>query len=171
MNSKINRIARKLVIAAGENVLDDYFTFYSDGAWTVQIIRNLLKFVNLMILTPGAYITNISKIDEYIGYLSDVKLDDMNTNSAVQEIKQILKDVKKDYDKYEELKEEEKETEILLQQYNNELEKLKVFLQAYEKSCVNVFNTRYIEDEDNVNSLLQIIHEKGNYVFNKKGEK
>ena len=168
MDSKINRIARKLVIAAGNNVFDDYFTFYSDGAWVIQVVRNLLKIINLMITTPGAYITNISKLDEYVSYLSDIKFDDMNTNSAIKEIKQILKNMKKDYNKYEQSKEQEDEVEKSLQKYNAELKQLKIFLEAYEKSCINVFNTRYIEDEDNVNNLLQVIHEKGNYVFNKK---
>ena len=52
--------------------------------------------------------------------------------------------------------------------YNASLNEFKQFLQAYERSCVNVFKNRYIEDEENVNSLLQVIHEKGNEVFNKK---
>jgi hypothetical protein len=70
MESKINRIARKLVIAAGNNVFDDYFTFYSDGAWVVEVVRNLIKYVNAMLVTPGSYTVNISKLDEYVNYLS-----------------------------------------------------------------------------------------------------
>jgi hypothetical protein len=33
--SGINKIARKLVMASGNNVFDDFFAFYSDGQWVV----------------------------------------------------------------------------------------------------------------------------------------
>lgn len=170
MESKINRIARKLVIAAGNNVFDDYFTFYSDGAWVVEVVRNLIKYVNAMLVTPGSYTVNISKLDEYVNYLSQVKLDDMNTSSSIKEINSIVKDIKKDYDKYEESIQENKNSQEFLKKYNDELQQLKTFLIAYQSSCVNVFKNRYIQDEDNVNNLLSIIHDKGNYIFNKKGE-
>lgn len=168
MESKINRIARKLVIAAGNNVFDDYFTFYSDGAWVVEVVRNLIKYVNAMLVTPGSYTVNISKLDEYVNYLSQVKLDDMNTSSSVKEINSMVKDIKKDYDKYEESLQENKNGQEFLKKYNDELQQLKTFLMAYQSSCVNVFKNRYIQDEDNVSNLLSVIHDKGNYVFNKK---
>lgn len=163
MNSRINRIARKLVIAAGNNVFDDYFTFYSDGAWVVQVVRKMISTVNNMILTPGLYNDNISKLDECINYLEDSDVDEMSVSSSLKEIKKYIKKIKDFYNDYIEDKKNNK--------YNASLNEFKQFLQAYERSCVNVFKNRYIEDEDNVNSLLQVIHEKGNYVFNKKGEK
>jgi len=165
MDSRINRIARKLVIAAGNNVFDDYFTFYSDGRFVVENVRNLINVVNKLLETSGNYNTNIQKIDEYVGYLSEVKLDEMNTSSSVKEIKQIIKDIKKSYDKYE--KSEDEEVSKLLEDYNDLLEKLKEFLIAYESSCVSSFKTRFVEDEDNVNSLLETIRECGNDVLNK----
>ena len=160
MNSKINRIARKLVIAAGNNVFDDYFTFYSDGAWVVQVVRKMISTVNNMILTPGLYNDNISKLDECINYLEDSDVDEMSISSSLKEIKKYIKKIKDFYDDYIE---DEKNNK-----YNASLNEFKQFLQAYERSCVNVFKNRYIEDEENVNSLLQVIHEKGNEVFNKK---
>ena len=160
MDSRINRIARKLVIAAGNNVFDDYFTFYSDGAWVVQVVRKMISTVNNMILTPGLYNDNISKLDECINYLEDSDVDEMSVSSSLKEIKKYIKKIKDFYDDYVEDKKNNK--------YNASLNEFKQFLQAYERSCVNVFKNRYIEDEDNVNSLLQVIHEKGNEIFNNK---
>lgn len=160
MNSRINRIARKLVIAAGNNVFDDYFTFYSDGAWVVQVVRKMISTVNNMILTPGLYNDNISKLDECINYLEDSDVDEMSISSSLKEIKKYIKKIKDFYNDYIEDKKNNK--------YNASLNEFKQFLQAYERSCVNVFKNRYIEDEDNVNSLLQVIHEKGNEIFNNK---
>lgn len=160
MDSRINRIARKLVIAAGNNVFDDYFTFYSDGAWVVQVVRKMISTVNNMILTPGLYNDNISKLDECINYLEDSDVDEMSVSSSLKEIKKYIKKIKDFYNDYIEDKKNNK--------YNASLNEFKQFLQAYERSCVNVFKNRYIEDEDNVNSLLQVIHEKGNEIFNNK---
>lgn len=164
MDSRINRIARKLVIAAGNNVFDDYFTFYTDGRFVVENVRNLIDVVNNLLKTPGAYNNSIPKIDEYVGYLSEIKLDEMSTSSSVKEIKKLVKDMKKSYQNYDKA---DDEVSDLLDKYNADLEKLKQFLIAYESSCVSAFKTRFVEDEDNVNNLLETIRECGNDVFNK----
>ena len=163
MDSKINRIARKLVIAAGNNVFDDYFTFYSDGAWVIQVVRKLQDSIRKMQMTPGAYIKNISKVDESVSYLSSTSVDEMSVSSSLKEIKSFIKKINDNYDTY--VKENSKKK---LKEYNDSLIELKQFLDSYEETCVNAFKNRYTEDEDNVNSLLQVIHEKGNEVFNKK---
>ena len=165
MDSRINRIARKLVIAAGNNVFDDYFTFYTDGRFVVENVRNLIDVVNNLLKTPGAYNNYVPKIDEYVGYLSEIKLDEMSTSSSVKEIKKLIKDMKKSYQNYD--KAGDDEVSDLLNKYNEDLEKLKQFLIAYESSCVSSFKTRFVEDEDNVNNLLETIRECGNDVFNK----
>jgi hypothetical protein len=114
-------------------------------------------------MTPGAYIKNISKVDECVSYLSSTDVDEMSVSSNLKQIKSFLKKIKDNYSKY--VKENSKEK---LKQYNDGLIELKQFLDAYEKTCVNAFKNRYTEDESNVNSLLQVIHEKGNEVLNKK---
>ena len=40
------------------------------------------------------------------------------------------------------------------------------YVDAFEKSCVNMVRNRYIEDEENVRNLLDVIHKTGNFVLN-----
>ena len=42
------------------------------------------------------------------------------------------------------------------------------YVDAFEKSCVNMVRNRYIEDEENVRNLLDVIHETGSFVMNGK---
>ena len=98
--SGINKIARKLVMASGNNVFDDFFAFYSDGQWVVQICRKLIQTLNVLKTNINNYNTNIPVIDEYIQYLQDVKLDDMNTNESVKQIKSQIKNIKKSLDEW-----------------------------------------------------------------------
>lgn len=162
--SGINKIARKLVMASGNNVFDDFFAFYSDGQWVVQICRKLIQTLNVLKTNINNYNTNIPVIDEYIQYLQDVKLDDMNTNESVKQIKSQIKNIKKIYlDFLEEQDELKKNKEN--EKYIQSIKKLIQFMIVYERSCVNIFKNRYVQDESNVYNLLSVIRQNGNKVI------
>jgi len=61
-----------------------------------------------MILTPGLYNDNISKLDECINYLEDSDVDEMSVSSSLKEIKKYIKKIKDFYDDYVEDKKNNK---------------------------------------------------------------
>ncbi|MBR4316378.1 MAG: hypothetical protein IKP65_05380 [Alphaproteobacteria bacterium] len=97
------------------------------------------------------YITNIAELEENINFLKDIKLDEFSISSANTEYKKLLSQIKKTYNNYENNNEE-------LQEYYNSIKEMKKYNQSYEKSCINVFRKKYIEDEDNIRNLLDTIH-------------
>jgi hypothetical protein len=62
LESRINRIARNIVIAAGNNVFDDYFDFYADGSWVIDICRTLIRTINVLNSSIDSYNINFPVI-------------------------------------------------------------------------------------------------------------
>ena len=166
MNSRINKIARKIVIASGGNVFDDYFDFYRDGKWVIQICRTLIKTLG-MINAIQSYNKKIQKIDEYVNYLKDVDLQDMNVKQSYKKIDFYVKEIKKSYDKYI-MQEEPQERDKFLGNYKKQINDLIQFIAGYEESCVNIYKRRYVEDYENLSNLLKTMKQGGIKVLNKK---
>ena len=166
MNSRINKIARKIVIDAGNNVFDDYFDFYSDGKWVIKICRTLIKTLG-MINAIQSYNKKIQKINEYVNYLKDVDLQDMNTKQSYSKVNFYVKKIKKSYNKYI-MQEEPQERDKFLGNYKKQVSDLIQFIVGYEESCVSIYNRRYVEDHENVSNLLETVEQGGIEVLNKK---
>lgn len=165
LESRINRIARNIVIAAGNNVFDDYFDFYADGSWVIDICRTLIRTINVLNSSIDSYNNNFPVIQEYLSYLKQVDLDDMNTSSAYSQINDKIKTIKNIFDSYENQLDENRKNKFL-QLYKKELKTLKVFINSYLTSCINIFKRRYVQDEYNVKNLLDTIHSKGISILN-----
>lgn len=163
MNAKVNKIARKIVMASGKNVFDDFYDFYSDGKWIIQITRNIYKIIQAMSTKITAYNTNIVKLDEQINYMKGVKMSDMGTSSALKSYNKFIKNIKKYYENYDKEEDENKKKQIY-EDYMNEINEMKAFNKSYEESCVNVFLKRYREDYENVKNLLNLIENSGKFV-------
>lgn len=166
MNSKINKIARKIVIASGSNVFDDYFDFYSDGKWVIQICRTLIKTLRIISVIKS-YNNKIQKIDEYVNYLNNIDLQDMNIKQSYKKIDSYVKEIKKSYDKYI-MQEEPQERDKFLGNYKKQVNDLIQFIAGYQESCVSVYKRRYTDDYENVSNLLETMKQGGTDVLNKK---
>lgn len=151
----------KKIKAANNNILDDFYDFYEDGNELMKIMKNINAILVQMSGNSDNYITNIAELEENINFLKDIKLDEFSISSANTEYKKLLSQIKKTYNNYENNNEE-------LQEYYNSIKEMKKYNQSYEKSCINVFRKKYIEDEDNIRNLLDTIHQTGNNILNGK---
>ena len=151
----------KKIKAANNNILDDFYDFYEDDNELMKIMKNINAILVQMSGNADNYITNIAELEENINFLKDIKLDEFSISSANTEYKKLLSQIKKTYNNYENNNEE-------LQEYYNSIKEMKKYNQSYEKSCINVFRKKYIEDEDNIRNLLDTIHQTGNNILNGK---
>ena len=162
--ANIAAMARNIVASGGENVLDDYYAFYNDGKWMVTVARKMSGVLSTMAESISDYATSLPKLEECIGYVSDVGLDEMGTKSCAKELDNRLSGLKSKYSEWE--KADDSEKAGLSDEYRKMTTDMKKYVDAFEKSCVNMVRNRYIEDEDNVRSLLDVIHDTGNFVMN-----
>lgn len=162
--ANIAAMARNIVASGGENVLDDYYAFYNDGKWMVTVARKILSVLSTMAGSISDYATSLPKLEECIGYVSDVSLDEMGTKSCAKELGDRLSGLKDKYSEWE--KAEDSKKAGLSDEYRKMATDMKEYVDAFEKSCVNMVRNRYIEDEENVRNLLDVIHKTGNFVLN-----
>lgn len=162
--ANIAAMARSIVASGGENVLDDYYAFYNDGKWIVTVARKMSGVLSTMAESLSDYATSLPKLEECIGYVSDVGLDEMGTKSCAKELGDRLSGLKSKYSEWE--KADDSEKAGLSDEYRKTATDMKKYVDAFEKSCVNMVRNRYIEDEDNVRNLLDVIHDTGNFVMN-----
>lgn len=163
--NKWGKVINKIAKSSGNNILDDLYDFYEDGNQLINIIRQINSIIYEMKQKIDNYITNISDLEENINYLKEIKIDEFSTSSSYTEYKNKLNQIKKSYVKYENDENDEKKKEEL-KEYRDLLDEMKKYNDSYEKSCINVFRQKYLEDEDNVRNLLDTIHESGNNILN-----
>ena len=145
-------VARRIVAASGRNVFDDYFTFYQDGKWLVEVVRKLKATVSRIGEKPSNAVMLMPKVEENLGYLKDVDLEEMSVSSANDAIKPMAERLRDAVNNGGDVADAA-----------NELHK---YLESYEKSCRDVMRNRYSDDERDVSGLLDTIRESGNYVIN-----
>lgn len=160
----IEKIARKIVMAGNGNVLEDYYKFYNDGKWVVDVVRRISKTLLTMGESMTDYSVSIPKLEECLEYIEGAKLGEMDTASCAKELRDKIADMKKKYDEWE--KADSAGQAKLSDEYKATVLTLRDYILSYEKSCVNMFRNRYIDDEENVRNLLDIIHKNGNAVMN-----
>ena len=162
--ANVAAMARSIVASGGDNVLDDYYTFYNDGRWIVTVARKLSGVLSTMAGSISDYATSLPKLEECIGYVSDVSLDEMGTKSCAKFLGARLSGLKSKYSEWE--KADDSEKAGLSDEYRKMVTGMRDYVDAFEKSCVNMVRNRYIEDEENVRNLLDVIHEAGSFVLN-----
>ena len=167
--ANVASMARNIVASGGENILDDYYTFYNDGRWMVTVARKISSVLSTMAGSISDYATSLPKLEECIGYVSDVDLDEMGTKSCAKELGDRLSGLKDKYSEWE--KAEDSEKADLSDEYRKMATDMKEYVDAFEESCVNMVRNRYIEDEENVRNLLDVIHKTGNFVLNNNAKK
>lgn len=149
-------MARRIVAASGQNVFDDYFTFYQDGKWLVEIVRRLKGVVSKMEERPSDAVKLMPKAMECVGYINDVKLDEMGTSDAKKRIEGMVSDLRKAADASD------------MEGVSNAAAEFRDYLKSYETSCSDAMKIRYADDEADVSGLLETIRDAGNYVFNQQ---
>lgn len=149
-------VARRIVAASGRNVLDDYFTFYQDGKWLVEVVRRLLSTVDRIEKNSGDALALTPKMDECVRYVSGVSVEEMGSGNAAKEIKGQADALSGAIDSGDAA-----DVERIAKEFGE-------YLSKYEESCVNVMRNRYVDDERNVSGLLKTIRESGNYVMNRR---
>ena len=159
----IESIARNIVASGGGNVLDDYYRFYNDGKWAVEVVRKIIATLTQM-NTMESYSVRLPKLEECIGYLDDVKLDELGVDSFEKEMKKHLKSIKKSYDDWDDADDDGKVAKY--DEFMDNVATARDYAVAFEKSCVNAFRNRYIDDEQNVRNLLGVIQDAGNKIMN-----
>ena len=152
----VERIARRIVVAAGENVFGDYFKFYNDGKWIVQVTRKIAEVLAKMESSIASHSAYIPKLEEDVGYISDIKNEDFGMASCKKELNGRLEELKKKYAEWEKAGDDEKTG--LYDEYNEIVRKAREYAVAFEQSAVNMMRNRYIEDEENVRNPLNVIH-------------
>ena len=155
-------IARRIV-ADKANILDDYYRFYNDGGWLVEVVRKLSATLGGMRGGIENHLNYLPKLEECAGYLDDVRLDELGTASFAKEVKRQVTAIKKAYDGWEKAGEESRTAKYDV--YMETLDTLWKYVVAFEKSCVNAFRNRYVEDRDNVRNLLDAIVSNGKDVL------
>lgn len=166
MNS-VSKIALNIVAGDnGKNPLDEYYRFYNDGKWVVEVARKLSSVLSSMKEKVTNYSSYIPKFEECLGYISDAGLDEMGTDSCAKELRKNVADIKKKYSEW--LKAPDDAKSAMADEYFMLIAGVKDYVVAFEKSCMNVFRNRYVEDEANVRNLLEVVHNAGNYVINEK---
>ncbi len=162
--SSVAGIARSIIASGSENILDDYYTFYNDGKWMVTVARKMSSVLSVMEDRISDYPANLPKLEECIGYISDAGLDEMGTVSCAKEMREKVKELKDRYSEWE--KSQPSEQASFYDRYKETISVMKDYIGAFEDSCVNSFRNRYIEDEENVRNLLDVMHSAGNFVLN-----
>ena len=132
----------------------------------VTVARKISSVLSTMAGSISDYATSLPKLEECIGYVSDVSLDEMGTKSCAKELGDRLSGLKDKYSEWE--KAEDSEKAGLSDEYRKMTTDMKEYVDAFEESCVNMVRNRYIEDEENVRNLLDVIHETGSFVLNGK---
>lgn len=166
MNS-VSRIALNIVAGdGGKNPLDEYYRFYNDGRWIVEVARKLSSVLVSMKEKVDNYLTYMPKLEECIGYMSDAGIEEMGTDSCVKELRKNVAEIRKKYSEWTRASDDDKPA--LADKYFELVAGVKDYVVAFEQSCTNVFRNRYVEEEANVRSLLEVVHNAGNYVMNEK---
>lgn len=166
---RTERIARRICARSGDNPLDKYYDFYIYGKRVVQVVRKINEVANDMGAEIEAYMTNISKLDESVSYLSENTVEELETDSAKEQYSKLVSAIKKEYDEYESAMLDETvgdKSLITTDMYFKAVAALLQYSMAYEESCENKFRNRYADDERNVRMLLDEMHDSGNYVMN-----
>ena len=65
--ANVASMARNIVASGGENILDDYYTFYNDGRWMVTVARKISSVLSTMAGSISDYATSLPKPEECIG--------------------------------------------------------------------------------------------------------
>lgn len=159
----IESIARNIIASGGGNVLDDYYRFYNDGRWTVEVVRKTIATLTQM-NTMESYSAHLPKLEECVGYVADIRLDELGVDSFGKEMEKHLKSIKKSYDEWEKADDDGKA--VKYDEFMDNVTTARDYAVAFEKSCVNAFRNRYIDDEQNVRNLLGVIQDAGNKIMN-----
>lgn len=160
-------VARKLVIAAGGNVFDDYFTFYQDGKWLVEVVRTMQATLSRIASKPENTVVLMPKVEECLGHLSNIgDVPGMGVQAAVAQAKANASSLREASVALSSAV-DDKTGEAAASKCRAAADVFRKYLAAYEQSCVNVMRERYVGDELDVKGLLDTIHESGNYVLNK----
>lgn len=166
MNS-VSKIALSIVAGeGGKNPLDEYYRFYNDGKWVVEVARKLSSVLSGMKEKVANYVAYMPKFEECIGYISDAGLDEMGTDSCAKELRKNVSDIRRKYSEWTKASDADKPT--MTDEYFTLVAGAKDYIVAFENSCTNAFRNRYIEEEANIRSLLEVVHNAGNYVMNDK---
>ena len=162
--ASVSGIARMVIASGGGNVLDDYYRFYNDGKWVVEVVRKISSTLSTMERGMAEHLPSMPKLEECIGYLDDIKGDDMGVVPFVKELKVKFKGIKDKYSEWDGC--DASERERLSGEHKALVMALREYVSAYADSCVNAVRNRYVEDEENVRNLLDVIHSAGNAVMN-----
>ena len=175
MNGNVNnmRVARRLVRLAAamvnaSDVFAEYKTFYEDGKWIVEVVRKLNAVLGKM--TVKKYTAALPKVNECLNYVHDAPAsvaETLGTAKAAAEYTKMMDRVKKAYDMtmdgdVDNLKGRGGKAMSFTDAVRDMLE----YSQSYEKSCLNAFRNRYIDDENVVRDLLDTINDCANDVLN-----
>lgn len=166
MARSIERIARSITESVEGNVMNDFYKFYNDGEWIVKNARNIYSVLGSMVESMTNYSVYIAKLEEDVGYIERTDVEELNVSSCVKEMNSKISDIKKKYEEWE--KATAGEQAVLSDEYKALVLVLKDYAKGYLDSCVNTFRNRYIEDEENVRKLLDVIHRTGNSVLNNR---
>lgn len=168
------KTARSLVRLAAEladtgvDVFAEYKSFYEDGKWVVEVVRKLNGVLEK--LTVKKYTAALPKINECLNYMHDAPAsvaDTLGTAKAFQEYTGMMDRIRKAYDMtmdgdVDDLKGRGGKAMSFTDAVKDMLE----YSQSYEKSCLNAFRNRYIDDEAVVRDLLDTINDCANDVLN-----
>lgn len=159
----IESIARNIIASEGGNVFDDYYRFYNDGKWAVEVVRKIIATLTQM-NTIESYSVRLPKLEECMGYVDEMKIDELGIDAFAKEIKKYLKSIKKSHEEWENAGDDNKT--VKYDEFIENVTMAKNYVVAFEKSCVNSFRNRYIDDEQNVRNLLGVIQDAGNKILN-----
>ena len=167
---RISRLAMRLAdeMSNDSDVFADYKGFYEDGKWIVQVVRKLNAV--LAVMTVKKYTSALPKVNECLNYVHDAPVsvaETLGTAKASQEYAKMMERVKKAYDMtmdgdVDDLKGRGGKAMSFTDAVKDMLE----YSKSYEKSCLNAFRNRYIDDEAVVRDLLDTINDCANDVLN-----
>ena len=160
----VESIARRITASENGNILDDYYRFYNDGKWVVDVARRMSSTLAQISGDVLEFPTHMPKFEECIGYMEDAKVDELGTVACAKELKKAYSDIKKAHSDWENASEESRTAKY--DDFVKQVNDAKGYADAFLQSCVNAFRNRYVEDEENVRGLLDAIHSAGNAVMN-----
>lgn len=160
--SSIERIARSITADEG-NILGDYFKFYNDGRWTVEIGRTILSTLASMAGGIAEYGKNLPTLEDNVGYMKDVKLDEMGTAPFAAEIGKSVTAIKKAHGEWEKASDDAKASKY--DAYAKAVSKARVATGSFLQSCSNVFASRYNSEFVDVSNLLGVMRDANYYIL------
>ena len=168
MKRSENAIRLAAEMTEDTDVFIDYKRFYEDGKWVVEVVRKLNDVLSR--LTVKKYTAALPKMNECLNYVHDAPVsvaETLGTAKAAAEYTKMMERVKKAYDMtmdgdVDDLKGRGGKAMSFTDAVQDMLE----YSKSYEKSCLNAFRNRYIDDEAIVRDLLDTINDCANDVLN-----